>query len=163
MQTYREICQKSLFLRAFQNWLEGLKDIKGRAIIRKKINLLRLGYFSDSRSLGNNLTEVTMKKKTKKYEDSLIKSLKNPVEAAAYLTVHIEGNSQYAEETFLLALKDVAKAYGIKKVAEKAKVGRESLYKTLSGSVNPKLTTLRNILDSIGLKMTIEPKDNQTA
>ena len=55
----------------------------------------------------------------------------------------------------------MVKAYGIKKVAEKAKVGRESLYKTLSGSVNPKLTTLRNILDSIGLKMTIEPKDNK--
>ena len=102
-----------------------------------------------------------MKKKTKKYEDSLIESLKNPAEAAAYLTVHIEDNSKYAEETFLLALKDVAKAYGVKKVAEKANVGRESLYKTLSGSVNPKFTTLKNILDSIGLKMTIEPKDNQ--
>lgn len=42
----------------FQNWLENLKDIKGRAIIRKKINLLRLGYFSDSRSLGDNLFEI---------------------------------------------------------------------------------------------------------
>lgn len=102
-----------------------------------------------------------MKQKTKKYEDSLIEALKNPIEAAAYLTVHIEDNNKYAEETFLLALKDVAKAYGIKKVAEKAKLGRESLYKTLSGSVNPKLNTLRNILDSMGLKMTIEPKNNQ--
>ena len=104
-----------------------------------------------------------MKKKikTKKYEDSLIKSLKNPIEAAAYLNVHIEDNGEYAEELFLIALKDVAKAYGIKEVAEKAKVGRESLYKTLSGSVNPKLNTLRSILDTMGLKMTIEPKDSQ--
>ena len=102
-----------------------------------------------------------MKKKIKKYEDSLIESLKNPAEAAAYLTVHIEDNSKYAEESFLLALKDVAKAYGIKRTAEKAKLSRESLYKTLSGSVNPKLNTLRNILDSMGLKMTIEPKENQ--
>ena len=102
-----------------------------------------------------------MKRKTKKYEDSLIESLKNPIEAAAYLTVHIEDNSKYAEETFLLALKDVAQAYGIKKVAERAKVGRESLYKTLSGSVNPKLNTLMSILDSMDLKMTIEPKANQ--
>ena len=102
-----------------------------------------------------------MKNKTKKYEDSLIESLKDPIEAAAYLTVHIEDDSEYAEETFLLALKDVAKAYGIEKVAEKAKVGRESMYKTLSGSVNPKLKTLRSILDSVGLKMTIEPKDSK--
>ena len=102
-----------------------------------------------------------MKKKTQKYEDSLIESLKDSVEAAAYLTVHIEDDSEHAEETFLLALRDVAKAYGIKEVSEKAKVGRESLYKTLSGSVNPKLNTLRSILDSMGLKMTIEPKDSK--
>ena len=100
-----------------------------------------------------------MKQKTKKYEDSLINSLKNPIEAAAYLTVHIENDSKYAEETFLLALRDVAKAYGIGKVAEKTKLGRESLYKTLSGSVNPKLSTLTKVLDSMGLKITIEPKD----
>ena len=103
-----------------------------------------------------------MKQKIKKHEDSLLESLKNPVEAAAYLTVHIEDNSEYAEETFWLALRDVAKAYGIKNVAKKTKLGRESLYKTLSGSVNPRLITLKNILDSIGLKMTIEPKQNPT-
>ena len=102
-----------------------------------------------------------MKKTIKKYEDSLIESLKDPIEAAAYLTVHIEDDSEHAEETFLLALRDVARAYGIKEVAEKAKVGRESLYKTLSGSVNPKFNTLKSILDSMGLKMTIEPKDRQ--
>ncbi len=99
-----------------------------------------------------------MKHKTKKYEDSLIESLKDPIEASAYLTVHLEDNGEHAEETFLLALQDVAKAYGISSVAKKAKVSRESLYKTLSGSVNPKLKTLKNILDSIGLKMTVEPK-----
>lgn len=99
-----------------------------------------------------------MKSKTKKYEDSLIESLKNPVEAAAYLTVHLEDNDPHSEETFLLALQDVAKAYGINTVAKQAKLGRESLYKTLSGSVNPKFNTLKNILDSVGLKITIEPK-----
>ena len=99
-----------------------------------------------------------MGKKAKKYEDSLITALKDPVEAAAYLTVHLEGKDKYAEETFLLALQDVAKAYGISTVARKAKVGRESLYKTLSGTVNPKLGTLKSILDSVGLKMIIEPR-----
>ena len=100
-----------------------------------------------------------MSKKTRKYEDSLIESLKDPVEAAAYLSVHLEDDSPYAEETFLLALQDVAKAYGISEVAKKAKVGRESLYKTLSGSVNPKLSTLKKLLDTVGLKIIIEPKE----
>ena len=49
-----------------------------------------------------------MGKKIKKYEDSLIESLKDPVEAAVYLTVHLEGKNKYAEETFLLALRDVS-------------------------------------------------------
>jgi len=102
-----------------------------------------------------------MNKKSQKYKDSLFESLKDPIEAAAYLTVHIEDDSEYAEQTFLLALRDVAKAYGIKEISEKAKVRRESLYKTLSGSVNPKLNTLRSLLDSMGLKMTIEPKDSK--
>ncbi len=87
-----------------------------------------------------------------------MESPKDPVEAATYLSVHLEDNNKYAEEAFLLALQDVAKVYGISTVAKKAKVGRESLYKTLSGSVDPRLKTLKNILDSIGLKMTVQPK-----
>ena len=100
-----------------------------------------------------------MNKKTRKYEDSLIESLKDPVEAAVYLSVYLEDDSPHAEETFLLALQDVAKAYGISEVAKKAKVGRESLYKIFSGSVNPKLKTLKKLLDTVGLKITIEPKE----
>ena len=112
-------------------------------------------FFLKKKSVG----ECIMTKKTRKYEDSLIGSLKDPVEAAAYLSVHLEDNSLHAEETFLLALQDVAKAYGISEVAKKAKVGRESLYKTLSGSVNPKLSTLKKLLDTVGLKITIELKE----
>ena len=100
-----------------------------------------------------------MNKRTKKYEDSLMESLRNPIEAAAYLTAHLEDNSPHQEETFLLALQNVAKAYGISAVAKKTTLGRESLYKALSGSVNPKFHTLKKILDSVGLKMTIEPKE----
>ena len=42
----------------FQYWLTHLKDVKGRAIIRKKINQLRLGYSLDIRSLGDDLFEL---------------------------------------------------------------------------------------------------------
>ena len=42
----------------FEKWLTGLKDIKGRAFIRKKINQLRLGYLLDIQSLGSGLFEV---------------------------------------------------------------------------------------------------------
>ncbi len=97
-----------------------------------------------------------MAKQTKKYEDSLIESLKDPQEAAAYLNVHLEDNEPDSEELFLLALRDVARAYGVGEVAEKAQLGRESLYKTLSSDGNPKLATLRSLLKAMGLKITIE-------
>lgn len=41
----------------FEKWLNGLKDIRGRAFIRKKINQLRLSYLLDIQSLGGGLFE----------------------------------------------------------------------------------------------------------
>ena len=64
--------------------------------------------------------------------------------------------SRDIEELFLLALRDVAKVYGMGEVAEKAQLGRESLYKTLSADGNPKLATLHSLLKVMGLKITIE-------
>ena len=79
-----------------------------------------------------------MPKRTKKYEESLKESLKNPEEAAAYLNAHLDEDD--SEEMFLLALRDVAKAHGFSEVAEQADLGRESLYKALSKDGNPKLS-----------------------
>ena len=42
----------------FQYWLIHLKDTRGRAVIRKKINQLRLGYVLNVRSLGDDLFEI---------------------------------------------------------------------------------------------------------
>lgn len=95
-------------------------------------------------------------KKTKKYEDFLNKSLQDPKEAAAYLNVHLEDPGKDKDELFLLALRDVAKAYGFSTLAEKANLGRESLYKALSENGNPKLITLLSLLNAMGLKLFIE-------
>ena len=42
----------------FQIWLHGLKDIKGRACIRREINKLRLGHLSNTKSLKEGLFEM---------------------------------------------------------------------------------------------------------
>lgn len=104
-----------------------------------------------------------MPKRTRKYQDSLEKSLKNPSEAAAYLNVHLEKDSDDSEELFLIALRDVAKAYGIAGVAQDAGLGRESLYKALSAEGNPKLTTLKALLDSMGLRLSVEAKEKKAS
>ena len=98
-----------------------------------------------------------MPKRTKKYDQSFLESLKDPKEAAAYLNVHLEGEEANAEELFLLALRDVAKARGFGDVAKNAVLGRESLYKSLSSGGNPKFSTLRSLLKAMGLKLSIAP------
>jgi probable addiction module antidote protein len=96
-----------------------------------------------------------MRKGYRDYEKLLKRSLKDPEEAAHYLTACLEGGSQ---EVFLLALRQVAAAHGISNIARKTALGRESLYRTLSARGNPRLATLLALLDSAGLRLKVEAK-----
>lgn len=104
-----------------------------------------------------------MPKRTKKYDESLLESLRNPKEAAAYLNIHLEDQEADSDELFLLALRDVARAHGFGDVAKNADLGRESLYKALSSGGNPKFSTLRSLLKSIGLKLAIEESEDKAS
>ncbi len=42
----------------FSEWLHALKDVRGRAVIRARINRLRLGNFGDCRSVGHGIFEL---------------------------------------------------------------------------------------------------------
>lgn len=42
----------------FEEWLNGLKDMTGRALIRKRINRVRLGNLGQNRSLGDGVWEL---------------------------------------------------------------------------------------------------------
>jgi probable addiction module antidote protein len=59
---------------------------------------------------------------------------------------------------FLTALRDVAKAHKMAKVARGAGVRREALYRTLSVSGNPRLNTLDAVLKFLGLRLSVEPE-----
>ncbi|MBI3017609.1 MAG: type II toxin-antitoxin system RelE/ParE family toxin [Deltaproteobacteria bacterium] len=41
----------------FSEWLDGLKDIAARAIIRKRLNRIRIGNFGNTRSVGEGVFE----------------------------------------------------------------------------------------------------------
>ncbi len=97
-----------------------------------------------------------MVKPAKSYKDYLIKSLENPEEAAEYLTTAFEeGDPKY----FLKALRNVVDADGgMAKLSEKAKLNRESLYRTLSEKGNPRLESLHAVLKALGFNLVIEAK-----
>lgn len=92
---------------------------------------------------------------TKKYREHLLKSLENPKEAAAYLDACLEDEDPHV---FLLALKDVAEARGgMGQLSKKSSLNRQSLYRSLSRTGNPKLANVCTILASLGLEFHITP------
>lgn len=93
-----------------------------------------------------------MPKRTKDYHSWLIKKLTDRHEAERYLKVAMADS----EEMFLKALRNVAEANKMAKVAQEAGVNRESLYRTLSEEGNPRYYTLFSILDALGIGL--EPK-----
>ena len=94
---------------------------------------------------------------TADYEKGLIKRLQNPEYASEYLNEALKEGSQ---EIFMLALRDVAKAKGITQAARKSNLNREALYRMLSESGNPNLSSLNKLLDTLGLTLNIGRKEN---
>jgi probable addiction module antidote protein len=97
----------------------------------------------------------TAKPASVKHDDALkLRLAKNAKLAAAYLQAALEEDDQ---AQYLLALRRVAEARGgMTQVAKAAGVSRESLYRALSQSGNPRLTTLNAVLHASGLKLTVQ-------
>ncbi|MGD9504777.1 MAG: addiction module antidote protein [Syntrophobacteraceae bacterium] len=90
------------------------------------------------------------------YQKDLLEALKDPLEAAEYLSAAMEEGDK---EAFLLALRNVAEANGgMKAIADKAKLNRVSLYRTLSRRGNPEIRTVLALLSCMGLRLTVEPR-----
>ena len=78
--------------------------------------------------------------------------LDNEETIAEYLKAALENPDP---EAFLMAVRDVAKAQGISKVAAEAGLGRESLYKALKPGAQPRFDTVRRLLDALGVKLDV--------
>ncbi len=94
-----------------------------------------------------------MPKRTRPYRESLLEDLQDATEASQYLNAALEDS----EEMFLVALRDVAEARQMAKVAESAGVARESVYRMLTTTGNPTYSSLIGILRAVGLKIAIQP------
>ena len=94
-----------------------------------------------------------MKKRLLDYQEELIESLRDPEEAVAYLNVNDD------ERVFLLALKNVLEAQegDMTSLAQVTKLNRENLYRMLSKRGNPKLTSIRSVLNALGLELAVQP------
>ena len=64
---------------------------------------------------------------------------------------------------FSEAMGIVARSKGMTSLAREVGVGRESLYKSLSRSGNPRFSTVAKVLDTMGLEFQVAPKATATA
>lgn len=80
--------------------------------------------------------------------------LNTPEDIAAFLNAVLElGDPALLPE----ALGAIARSKGMSAIAEETGLGRESLYKSLSRSGNPRLSTLIKVLGTLGLRLQVAP------
>jgi probable addiction module antidote protein len=98
-----------------------------------------------------------MKNKTSiSHDEVMVKKLRsNPSFAVEYLKAAMEDTEE--PQVLLIALRHIAEARGgVAKVAKRAGIERESLYRALSPRGNPRLSTLMAVTKAMGLTLTVE-------
>src|ERR1700693_6121337 len=89
------------------------------------------------------------------HDEAIIRRLrKDPYFAAEYLKAALGDEDE--PRVLLIALRHLAQAQGMAKVAKAAGIERESLYRALSVHGNPRLSTLVAVTKAIGLRLTVE-------
>jgi probable addiction module antidote protein len=78
--------------------------------------------------------------------------LKTPEDIAAYMEAVLEDGDP---ALITKALGNIARAKGMTQVAQDAGLGRESLYKALSGEKDPRFSTVMKIIHALGLRVTV--------
>lgn len=90
------------------------------------------------------------------FSDYLAAALEAPVEAAAYIEAALELDDPAA---LLVAMRHVAQAHGMAAVTRRAGMGEKSLFRALSPTGNPTLTTVHKALHAMGLRLSVQPLD----
>lgn len=83
--------------------------------------------------------------------------LTNEEEIALYMEACLEEAGDDA--AFIAkALGDIARAKGMTQLAKETGMGRESLYKALSGEGNPSFATILKVMGALGLQLHAAPR-----
>lgn len=85
-------------------------------------------------------------------------SLDSEERIAAYLEAALEEGDP---ALVTAALGDIARAKGMTEIARQTGLGRESLYKALSGEGNPEFGTVLKVIHALGLRLHASPSHIQ--
>jgi probable addiction module antidote protein len=95
------------------------------------------------------------RKASASHDETIVRRLRKDQNfAAEYLSSALEDSDEPG--VLLVALRHLAQAQGVAKIAKAAGIERESLYRALSPRGNPRLSTLVAVTRAIGLKLTVK-------
>jgi len=94
--------------------------------------------------------------KRRQYHDDLIERLKDVEYAIGYLNIALD---EEEKDVFLLALRNVAEAWGMTNLSRLSSIHRVSLYKMLSKQGNPSIESLIKLLQGMGLRIAIAKEE----
>lgn len=78
--------------------------------------------------------------------------LTNDETIVEYLQAALEENDP---AFFMKAVGNVSRAKSMTSIAEEAQLGRENLYKALSGERDPRIGAVMKVLDALGIRLTV--------
>lgn len=96
------------------------------------------------------------KQKLTKWDAS--KYLETEEDISEYLSLAFEDGD---DEHIKLALANVAKARNMTDIAKRMGISRRGLYLMLSEKGNPGFKAIRNLLDTLGVQMSVVPKHSK--
>lgn len=97
-----------------------------------------------------------MTKAHRSHDDATVEMFqKDPSLAADYLNDVLATGD---EVDLMMALRYLSKAFGgVQEIARRSDANPNTMYRTLSDQGNPSLKTLRAILNSMGLRLAVQP------
>jgi probable addiction module antidote protein len=96
----------------------------------------------------------------KDFNETFSDELRDP----EFVETFLEASLEEGVETFLVALKEVAKANGgMSALSRTTALGRENLYKALSERGNPEFKTVQSVLNALGMRFSITRADVKAA
>jgi probable addiction module antidote protein len=97
---------------------------------------------------------------TKFYDYDVADYIKTETDIRLYIEAAFEDGDP---EIIASALGDVARIRGMAKIAQKAGVNRESLYRSLSKTGRPNFKTITSVINSLGFKLAVLPRKRHVA
>lgn len=99
-----------------------------------------------------------MGRRSKSYNEHLLKQLRDPAVSAAYLKAAVQ-DPDHNQSLLMRALRNVVESLGVGYVSDMTGLNRQNLYRMLSGDGNPQLSSLLKLIKALGMRLAFEAEE----